>query len=107
MDDTRQAELDALRHLHRQLLTLIQAIQDRGLRGVMNVCSPEPWSRFQIGSTLAGSLDVDPRLVQGRLSREACAVELRLAVLAPGFADPAAVQDRLGRLPSRLPDYSP
>ena len=41
---------------------------------------------------------VDPRLVQARLSREACAVELRLAVLAPDFAEPAAVQDRLDRL---------
>src|SRR5438270_6917324 len=41
---------------------------------------------------------VDPRLVQAKLSREACTVELRLAVLAPSFADPTAVQDRLDRL---------
>ena len=39
---------------------------------------------------------VDPRLVQAKLSRDACAVELRLAVIAPDFADPDAVQARLG-----------
>ena len=41
---------------------------------------------------------VDPRLVQAKLSRDACTVELRLAVIAPIFADVAAVQARLDRL---------
>ena len=41
---------------------------------------------------------VDPRLVQAKLSRDACTVELRLAVIAPNFADSDAVQARLDRL---------
>ena len=41
---------------------------------------------------------VDPRLVQAKLSRDACAVELRLAVIAPIVMDADAVQARLDRL---------
>jgi Type IV secretory system Conjugative DNA transfer len=41
---------------------------------------------------------VDPRLVQAKLSRDACAVEIRLVVIAPIFADTVAVQHRLDRL---------
>jgi hypothetical protein len=41
---------------------------------------------------------VDPRLVQAKLSRDACTVELRLAVIAPVFADVDALGDRLDRL---------
>ena len=41
---------------------------------------------------------VDPRLVQAKLSRDACMVELRLAVIAPIFADDGVVQHRLDRL---------
>ncbi|MDQ6673829.1 MAG: ATP-binding protein, partial [Chloroflexota bacterium] len=41
---------------------------------------------------------VDPRLVQAKLSRDACTVELRLAVIAPDFADDGAVRNRLDRL---------
>jgi hypothetical protein len=41
---------------------------------------------------------VDPRLVQAKLSRDACTVELRLAVIAPNFADSDAVQARLDRV---------
>jgi hypothetical protein len=41
---------------------------------------------------------VDPRLVQAKLSRDACAVELRLAIVAPSFAEPDAMQARLERL---------
>ena len=40
----------------------------------------------------------DPKLVQEKLRREACRTELRLAVIAPGHAAPAAVQARLDRL---------
>ena len=40
----------------------------------------------------------DPRLVQEKLSREACRAELRLAVIAPSHIDPAAVRARLDRL---------
>ena len=40
----------------------------------------------------------DPRLVQEKLSREACRAELRLAVIAPSHAAPAAVRARLDRL---------
>jgi hypothetical protein len=42
----------------------------------------------------------DPRLVQEKLSREACRAELRLAVIAPGHVAPAAVRTRLERLAS-------
>ena len=41
---------------------------------------------------------VDPRQVQAKLSRDACIVELRLAVIAPVIADGSAVQNRLDRL---------
>ncbi|HTD77416.1 MAG TPA: hypothetical protein VK898_07260, partial [Chloroflexota bacterium] len=41
---------------------------------------------------------VDPRLVQAKLSRDACAVELRLAAIAPIVADAGALQARLDRL---------
>src|SRR5262249_11527767 len=40
----------------------------------------------------------DPRLVQEKLSREACRVELRLAVIAPNQASLATVRGRLERL---------
>ena len=39
----------------------------------------------------------DPRLVQEKLSREACRAELRLAVIAPSHVAPVAVQARLER----------
>ena len=41
---------------------------------------------------------IDPRLVQAKLGRDACEVELRLAVFAPSFAEPSAVQARLDRI---------
>ena len=41
---------------------------------------------------------IDPRLVQAKLGRDACEVELRLAVFAPSFAEPSALQARLDRL---------
>jgi hypothetical protein len=41
---------------------------------------------------------VDPRMVLGKLSREACMVELRVAVIAPLFADADLLEDRLDRL---------
>ena len=34
---------------------------------------------------------VDPQVVQAKISRAACLIELRLAVFAPSFVDPAAV----------------
>jgi len=41
---------------------------------------------------------VDPRLVQAKLSRDACLVEMRTAVIAPSFADVDTLEDRLDRL---------
>src|SRR5262249_29220964 len=38
---------------------------------------------------------VDPRLVQAKLSRDACMVELRIAVIGPAFPETAALRDRL------------
>jgi hypothetical protein len=40
----------------------------------------------------------DPRLVQEKLSREACRAEVRLAVIAPTHATSEAVRARLDRL---------
>jgi hypothetical protein len=41
---------------------------------------------------------IDPRLVQVKLGRDACEVELRLAVFAPSFAERSSVQARLDRI---------
>jgi hypothetical protein len=41
---------------------------------------------------------VDPRLVQTKLSHDACFVELRVAVIAPLFAEADALGDRFDRL---------
>jgi hypothetical protein len=41
---------------------------------------------------------VDPGLVQAKLSRDALAVELRVAVIAPDFSGDEAIQERLDRL---------
>jgi hypothetical protein len=41
---------------------------------------------------------VDRRLVQTKLNRDACVIEVRLAVIAPIFADSEAIQARLDRL---------
>jgi hypothetical protein len=40
----------------------------------------------------------DPRLVQDKLSRDACRVELRLGVIAPGHTSSSALRERLERL---------
>jgi hypothetical protein len=48
----------------------------------------------------------DPRLVQDKLSREACRVELRLAVIAPNHASAAAVGARLERLVAAYRPYA-
>jgi hypothetical protein len=49
---------------------------------------------------------VDPRLVQAKLSRDACTVELRLAVIAPVFADADGIRDRLDRLVAAYRPFS-
>ena len=49
---------------------------------------------------------VDPQLVQAKISREACRIELRLAVFAPSFADPAAVADCLDGLAAAYQPFS-
>jgi hypothetical protein len=48
----------------------------------------------------------DPRLVQEKLSREACRVELRLAVIAPGHTSAAAVRNRLEQLAAAYRPYA-
>jgi hypothetical protein len=49
---------------------------------------------------------IDPRLVQAKLSRDACLVEVRLAAIAPVFADAGLVQDRLDRLVAAYRPYA-
>lgn len=46
------------------LARAVAAIQDRGLRGVLNVCAPERWSRYNIAAGLARAMHVDPECVQ-------------------------------------------
>jgi dTDP-4-dehydrorhamnose reductase len=46
------------------LVRAVQAIQARGLRGTMNVCSPERWSRAGIAQALAKAMGVDGSLVE-------------------------------------------
>jgi dTDP-4-dehydrorhamnose reductase len=41
------------------LVRAILAIQARGLRGVLNVCSPERWSRYDVCRAVAGALKID------------------------------------------------
>jgi hypothetical protein len=43
---------------------------------------------------------VDPRLVQMKISRPACEVEVRLAVFAPSYADESVIDARLDRIAS-------
>ena len=50
---------------------------------------------------------VDPHLVQAKLSRDACLVELRLAVIAPGLADADVVARSSGPPGSQLPALHP
>lgn len=47
----------------------------------------------------------DPRLVQEKLSREACRAELRLAVIAPNHASAASVRGRLERIAAAYRPY--
>jgi DNA helicase HerA-like ATPase len=49
---------------------------------------------------------VDPKLVQSKIGRDACHVELRLAVFAPAFVDLAAVMARLDRLAAAYRPFS-
>lgn len=46
------------------LVGAIHAIQEAKLTGVMNVCSPEAWSRYDIAKELGGKLRVNPELVK-------------------------------------------
>lgn len=46
------------------LVRAILAIQARGLRGVVNVCSPERWSRYDVACAVARALEVDPGRVR-------------------------------------------
>ncbi|MBV8720448.1 MAG: hypothetical protein JOZ65_35740, partial [Chloroflexi bacterium] len=48
----------------------------------------------------------DPRLVQDKLSRQGCSVELRLAVIAPNHASPTVLHARLERLVAAYRPYS-
>lgn len=46
------------------LVRAIQGIQANTLRGVLNVASPERWSRYDIAASLAAAMRVNPALVQ-------------------------------------------
>lgn len=46
------------------LVAAIHAIQKAKLKGAMNVCSPEAWSRYEIARRLGETLGVDPSLVR-------------------------------------------
>jgi hypothetical protein len=97
--------------------------------GVFGVAGLNSWSAWERGDwvtaamTIAGLLGVivvgsaaylrfgqkelhDPRLVQEKLSREACRAELRTAVIAPSHIDPSAVRARLDRLAAAYRPYA-
>lgn len=46
------------------LVNAIQAIQSRGLKGILNVCNPESCSRYNIAQSLAKALQADSSLVE-------------------------------------------
>lgn len=46
------------------LVGAIQAIQSKGLTGTMNVCNPEPWSRYGLATELANGIGVQSNLVR-------------------------------------------
>jgi dTDP-4-dehydrorhamnose reductase len=46
------------------IVRAVQAIQSQGLRGVLNVCSPESCSRHSVAQSLAQAMRVDPALVE-------------------------------------------
>lgn len=46
------------------LVRVIQQIQDHGLQGIVNVCSPERWSRCDIALALASAMQTDRSLVK-------------------------------------------
>jgi len=47
-----------------ELVSAIQAIQGLGLKGLMNLCSGEVWSRYDIARAMAAAMHVDPKLVK-------------------------------------------
>lgn len=47
-----------------ELIPIVLTIQSRDLRGVMNVCSPEAWSRCDMAIRMASAMRVDPGLVE-------------------------------------------
>lgn len=99
-------------------LTSVMAIFGLGLAAVVGLNAWSAWQRGDwgtvvlttaglvgcIGLALAAYLRFgrrelhDPRLVQEKLSREACRAELRLGIIAPSHEAPAAVRARLERL---------
>ena len=50
--------------LVHDLIDVVIEIQKKDLKGYLNVCSPEIWSRFKMHSKLAQSMGVDKKLVK-------------------------------------------
>ena len=46
------------------VVDVVHAVQERGLSGVMNLCSPKGISRYEIAMALVEALQVDPALVK-------------------------------------------
>jgi dTDP-4-dehydrorhamnose reductase len=46
------------------LVRVVQQIQDHGMKGVVNACNPERWSRHDIAMALASAMQVDSSLVK-------------------------------------------
>lgn len=46
------------------LTAAIHGIQKKGLRGTLNVCSPERWSRCDVATRLAAAMQCDPQLLK-------------------------------------------
>ena len=59
------------------LVSAIHAIQERGLHGLMNLSSPEAWTRHDMAEALAGAMGVDAGLVKRNCLHELPAMARR------------------------------
>lgn len=46
------------------LVSSIFAVQNAGLRGTVNICNPQPWSRYDVAAGMATALGLDPARIK-------------------------------------------
>ncbi len=80
------------------LVKLLPALQQKRLRGVLNLCNPERWSRFDIAAAMARAMRVDSTLVE----------RIALYDLAAMAGRPLDTSMRISRLERELaPRFAP